>query len=127
MNLQKNARHIITSSFIVNNGNLNHQSALSTCKILSTITSLNDEAIVAVLGRLDFSRIMLEHFYLDFLESAFLNDVITFRSYIHTYADNVVEISITGSKKQGGREVPIVNGSFVFAVKSGIEVHYSLS
>ena len=122
-----NLPKIITSSFVVNSGHLNARDVLSLCKILETITSLKDEAIVQILGSLDFSKVLLEHFYLDFIEQANLHDVVTFQSYVSMTAEDLVEISITVNKKKGKWNVPIVNGSFVFTMKAGIEVNYSLS
>ena len=118
---------MLTSSFVVDGSHLNHEDVLSICKILEAINYLKDEAIVQVLGSLDFSKILLEHFYLDFIEKAALNDLITFQSYANIVVDDLVEISITAHKQQGKWQVPIVNGSFVFAVQQGIEVTYSLS
>ena len=118
---------IITSSFIVGKNDINNHDALSICKILETITNLKDEAIVQILGSLDFSRIILEHFYLDFIDQATLNDLVTFQSYTNAATDDLMEIAIKASKKKGKWNVPIVNGSFVFAVKSGVEVAYPIS
>jgi hypothetical protein len=122
-----NATSITTSSFLVDSKNTNADAALSICKILSTITSLNDAAIVAILGTLDFNKIMLEYFNLDFVAKAFKGDIVTFQSYVHILPDNQLEITVSGNKKQGSWEVPIVNGSFVFAVRQGIQISYSLS
>lgn len=128
MNAPKyNASHLISNSFIVDSQNLNAESALSICKILNTIMNLNDEAIVAIFGTLDFNKIMLEHFYLDFIESAFVDDIVTFQSYINVHPDKLVEIAVSGSKRKGRRQVPIVNGSFVFVIRQGMEIQYSLS
>lgn len=126
-NPENNAKCIVTNSFVVDGKNLNASAALSICTILNTITNLNDEAIVAVFGTLDFNKIMLEHFYLDFVESAFKDDVVTFHSYVTVLPDDVVEITVNGKKKQGTWEVPIVNGNFVFAVRQGMKIAYSLS
>ena len=127
--LSTNRQHLpmLTSSFVVDSSHLNHEDVLSICKILEAINYLKDEAIVQVTGSLDFSKILLEHFYLDFIEKAALNDLVTFRSYTNIVVDDLIEISITAHKKQGKWNVPIVNGSFVFAVQQGIEIAYSLS
>lgn len=124
---KNNQKYIASNSFVVDNRSLNTSAALSICTILNTITSLNDEAIVAVFGTLDFNKIMLEHFSLDFPERAFKNDIVTFYSYVTVLPGDVVEIKVNGLKKQGTWEVPIVNGNFVFAARPGMSIAYSLS
>ena len=124
---QNSLSYLITSSFIVGSSDINTHEALSICKILETITNLKDEAIVQILGSLDFSKIILEHFHLDFIEQARLNDIVTFESYTNAMADDLMEISIKASKKKGKWNVPILNGNFVFAMKRGVEIAYSLS
>jgi hypothetical protein len=126
-NKQNKTRHLMANSFIVNDENLDHESALSVCKILNAITSLNDEAIIKLFGTLDFNKIILKHFNIDIIGKAFLNDMVHFYSYATAYDSGRIEIQVQGEKQKGKKRIPIVNGSFVFAIKQGIVIQYSLS
>ena len=124
-NKQNKTRHLMANSFIVNDENLDHESALSVYKILNAITSLNDEAIIKLFGTLDFNKIILKHF--NIIGKAFLNDMVHFYSYATAYDSGRIEIQVQGEKQKGKKRIPIVNGSFVFAIKQGIVIQYSLS
>lgn len=121
-------RHITSSSFIVSDKQTDHEKALSICNILQAINELNDETIVTLFGTLDYKNISVRHFDLDIKTAkAFINDVVTLYAYAITTGDSTLQINITASKKNSRKEIPIVNGGFVFYISHSTNPPYSLS
>ncbi|RYD58566.1 MAG: hypothetical protein EOP56_02990 [Sphingobacteriales bacterium] len=123
----KYKKHIISSSFIVSDKDIDHEKALSICNILQAINSLNDETIVALFGTLDYNKILVKHFNLDIVGKAFADDTVTLYSYASRGDEGTLKVNITALRKDNHKETPIVNGSFVFNIGGNVDVHYSLS
>lgn len=126
-NVSKNKRYISSDSFLVNNLHTDHEKALSICNILQAINGMNDETILALFGALDYDHIRIKHFNLDITGKAFANDIVTLYSYASTANDHTLSINITAKKKSARKEIPIINGSFVFDINSNVKAQYSLS
>jgi hypothetical protein len=126
--INSHKRHITSSSFIVTDKQTDHEQALSICDILHAINNLNDETIVALFSSLDYDRISVKHFSLDIKTTrAFVNDTVTLYAYASTADDNTLRVNMTVSKKSSQKEIPIVNGSFVFCMDHSVNPPYSLS
>ncbi len=97
------------------------------CNMLSAITELNDEMLIMLFGTMDFDKIIVRHFELDILGKAMLNDWVNLHSYVHTHSDDGVEVKVVAKRVSGSKTDVLVNGSFVFAAKRGVQVQYSLS
>lgn len=117
----------LTASFIVAGKDLDAQSALSICRILQGITEQTDATIISATGTLDYSKLQVKHYYLDVVGSAKLYDIIMIRTYVRSYDDDELSIELRATRKRGRRELPLVNGSFVFALRRGVPICYSLS
>ncbi|MFA6151035.1 MAG: hypothetical protein WC716_06935 [Chitinophagaceae bacterium] len=120
-------KKIVSQTFKVSNEKINEQNVLSICSMLSAVTNINDEVIIAFLGNLDFGKISIDHFSLDVVSNALLNDVITLNSYIDIIREDKIKVRLEGYKKVEGREVIILNGSFGFSIQGASLLNYSLS
>ena len=120
-------KKVVSKSFKVTHEEVNEQNVLSMCAILSAISNMNDEVIIAVLGNLDFGKISIDHFSLDVISNASLNDIISLNSYIDIINEHQINVRLEGYKKADGREEIIMNGSFAFSIQNAVLLHYSLS
>ncbi len=118
---------LLTASFIVAGSDLNAEAALSICRILKGITEQTDATIVRATGSLDYSKLQVKHYYLDVVGSAKLYDIVVIHTYVRSYEDDELAIELRAVRKRGKREVPLVNGSFVYSVRRTVEICYSLS
>jgi hypothetical protein len=119
--------NLLTASFIVAGSDLDAQSALSICRILRGITEQTDATIIRATGALDYNKLQVKHYYLDVVGSAKLYDVVMIHTYIKSYEDDSLAIELRAVRKRGKKEMPLVNGSFVFAVRKEVPILYSLS
>lgn len=121
-------KHIVHNSFLVTPDRVNEDQVLAICNMLAAITELNDEMLVMLFDTLDFEKIIVRHFSVDIVGRAMLNDWVHLYSYVHTQEGDDVEVKLVAKKNSGTKEGDvIVNGSFVFAVKNGVEIQYSLT
>lgn len=118
---------VLTASFIVAGNDLDAQSALSICRMLRGITEQTDAAIINATGSLDYAKLQVKHYFLDVIGSAKLYDVVMIHTYVRSYEDDELSIELRAVRKHGRREIPLVNGSFVFSVRREVEICYSLS
>lgn len=120
-------KKVVSKTFKVSNEKINEQNVLSICSMLSAVTTINDEVIIALVGNLDFGKISIDHFSLDVISNALLNDIITLNSYIDVIGEDRIKVRLEGYKKVDGREVIILNGSFGFSIQNAFLLQYSLS
>ncbi len=118
---------ILTASFIVAGKDLDAQSMLSICRILRGITEQTDATILQATGALDHSRMQVKHYFLDVVGNAKLYDLIVIHTSIRSYEDDELSIELRAIRKRGKKEVPLVNGSFIYTVRQGVTICYSLS
>jgi hypothetical protein len=120
-------RKTVTKIFKVSSEKANEHKVLSICSMLDAVTNINDEVIVELLGNLDFGRVSIDHFSLDVINNAQLNDVVTMNSYVEIISDQRIKVMLKAHKSIGGREIILLIGAFAFSIE-GIELlHYSLS
>ncbi len=125
---QNSFKHIVHNSFLVTPDKVNEEQALAICNMLAAITELNDEMLVMLFDTLDFEKIIVRHFSVDIVGQALLDDWVHLYSYVHTQEGDDVELRLVAKKNSGTKEGDVlVNGSFVFAVKNGVEIQYSLT
>lgn len=120
-------KKVVSKTFRVSHEKINELNVLSMCSMLSAVTNINDEVIVTLLGNLDFGKISIDHFSLDVISNAMLNDQIVLNSYIEIISGDRIKVRLEGYKKTGGRDVIILNGSFGFSIQNAALLHYSLS
>ncbi len=118
---------LLTASFTVAGADLNEQSALGTCRILRGITEQTDAMIVRAIGSLDYSKLQVKHYHLDMVGSAKLYDTVLIHTYVRSHQGSELAIELRAVRRRGRREVPLVNGSFVFVVREQVPIRYSPS
>lgn len=115
----------VTRTFKVSPEKINEQRVLSICSMLSAITAINDEVIITLLGSLDFGQISIDHFSLDVVSDALLNDVIILDAGIEIVNENRIRVRLEGLKQSSN--ALILRGSFGFSVREARLLQYSLS
>lgn len=115
----------VTRTFKVSPEKINEQRVLSICSMLSAITAINDEVIITLLGSLDFGQISIDHFSLDVVSDALLNDVIILDAGIEIVNENRIRVRLEGLKQSCN--ALILRGSFGFSVREARLLQYSLS
>jgi len=119
--------NLLTASFIVAGSDLDAQSALSICRILRGVTEQTDATIIKATGSLDYSKLQVKHYFLDVVGSAKLYDIVMIHTYIRSYEDDLLAIELRAVRKRGKKELPLINGSFVFTIRREVPILYSLS
>ena len=119
--------HVVTNSFVVNEEKLNDRSVLSLCSMLAAVTNMTDDVIIALFGTLDFEQIIMRHFDLGITGDASLNDIVTLYSYINVYEEDRVVVKMVAKKQDGDKKIAIANGNFLFAIKNGVAMQFSMS
>lgn len=127
MQKQMKLPYVVTSTLIVGSNDLDVRSALNMCRMLSVANQHNDDTLCTMTGNLDYNQISVQHYALNVVGMARLNDQIVFRSHAWYSGDNSIEIILEAYKRKDGGEQIIMNGSFVFTVKAGIPVCLALS
>ena len=117
----------LSQSFKVSSEKMNEQNVLSICSLLNAITTINDEIIIGLSGCLDFSKISIEHFSLDVVSNASLNDIVTLKSYIDVFTEDKIRVRIVGVKNAGTKETVLLNGAFSFSMQNALKLDFSLS
>ncbi|HTN16760.1 MAG TPA: hypothetical protein VL092_03700 [Chitinophagaceae bacterium] len=115
----------VTKTFKVSTEKINEQRVLSICSMLNAVTAINDEVIVSLLGSLDFGQISIDHFSLDVVSDALLNDVITLDAGIEIVNENRIKVRLEGIKQSSN--ALILRGTFGFSVREARLLQYSLS
>lgn len=115
--MQQQPSHTITSSFVVAGSDLNATASLHLCRLLAITREHTDAAITHLTGSLDFDRLQVVHYHLEIVGSARLSDVVRFRSHAYLSAAGGIEILLSATRQAGGRQEPILDGSFVFTVR----------
>lgn len=118
-------RKTVRKTFKVSPEKINEQRVLSICSMLSAVTAINDEVIVTLLGSLDFGQISIDHFSLDVVSDALLNDVIILDAGIEIVSENRIRVRLEGLKQSSN--TLILRGSFGFSVREARLLQYSLS
>ncbi|RYE26330.1 MAG: hypothetical protein EOP51_00700 [Sphingobacteriales bacterium] len=93
--------------------------ALPICDILYEINKLNDKALTALLGSLNFNHINIQYYNVDILDAMASNNVITFYSNASFYGADAIEIKMVIKQRIGNVEKTIVNGNFIYTIKAG--------
>lgn len=117
----------LSQSFKVSSEKMNEQNVLSICSLLNAITTINDEIIIGLSGSLDFGKISIEHFSLDVVSNASLNDIVTLKSYIDVFTEDKIRVRIVGVKNAGTKETVLLNGAFGFSMQNALKLDFSLS
>jgi hypothetical protein len=120
-------KKVVSRTFKVSNEKVNEQHVLSICSMLNAVTAINDEVIVTLLGSLDFGPISIDHFSLDVISNALLNDVITLNAYIDIISGDRIRVGLEGYRKTKGVDTIILSGSFAFTIQEVQLLRYSLS
>jgi hypothetical protein len=100
---------------------------LSICRILRGITEQTDATVLQATGALDYSRLQVKHYFLDVVGNAKLYDIVLIHTYVRSYEDDELSIELRAVRKRGKKEVPLVNGTFIFTIRQGVPICYSLS
>lgn len=119
--------NLLTASFIVADSDLDARAALSICRILRGITEQTDATIIKATGALDYGKLQIKHYYLDVVGSAKRYDIVMIHTYIKSYENGSLAIELRVVRKRGKKEMPLVNGSFVFTVRKEVPILYPLS
>jgi hypothetical protein len=125
--INKNIQHFSSNSFIVREQQTGYDEALSICNILQAINNMNDETIVTLFGSLDYDKISVKQFNLDIKTGkAFKDDIVTLYSYASVADHHILKVSLTAAKRDERKEIPLVNGSFVFYINNSVRLPYSV-
>lgn len=120
-------KKVLSRRFKVSPEKVNEQNKLSICAIMSAVTDIHDQVIIALVGNLDFDKISIDHFSLEMTGNASLHDIISLNSYIDIVSEDQIEVRLEGYKRADGKEEMILNGYFAFSIQNADLLHYSLS
>lgn len=110
---RKNDSIQLTNEFIVNKKDINDNGILTTCKILSEITSHSDQAIILAFGDLGIYRWLTSSYNINFMDQARKGDRIKVETSVTYSYGHSLELKIVICRK-GKKDKKLALGHFIF-------------
>jgi hypothetical protein len=103
----------LTNEFVVNKKDINDNGILTTCKILSEITSHSDQAIILAFGDLGIYRWLTSSYNINFVDQARKGDRVKVETSINFIYGQTLELKIVVCRK-GKKDKKLALGHFIF-------------
>lgn len=114
MTVTRPTSNLKVKTLTVGQSEVNEQGILTNCTMLQEVTSINDNAMIAAFGKLNFEGISVSRYNLDFHGEAMLGDQLKIESTYSVSGSTSLTILIAIRKGYGAKSKAVLTGSFTF-------------
>lgn len=112
--LPKPMNNLLVKTMNVAGTDVNENGLLSNCTMLQEVTQINDNAMIAAFGKLNFEGISVARYNINFHNEAVLGDQLKIESTYSVYDKTNLTVIVAVRKTDGQKNTTVLTGSFTF-------------